>query len=136
MITYTIHPTIAPTKNSIIQPVNADQSTSLTPSTAVLPFTVAIIPKIATKAFVRKNNSRRNSSSGNNHLTNHLPTGITTKTNRPNSQAINLNETPGKENIAWVKPKNRTGNIKTPGNQYNTRYAHIIRLLTGEKFAT
>jgi len=84
-------------------------------------FTVAIIPKIATKAFVRKNNSKRKSSSGNNHLINHLPKGITTKTNRPNNQAINLNETPGKENIACVKPKNKTGIINTPGNQYNKR---------------
>ena len=35
------------------------------PAAEVLPLTVATIPRIATSALVRKNNSRRNSFSGN-----------------------------------------------------------------------
>lgn len=61
---YITNPMSPPPASIIIKPVNAPQSTSLTPVTAVRPFTVAIIPNMAVNALVRNNSSNRNSFSG------------------------------------------------------------------------
>ena len=141
---YITNPMSPPPASIIIKPVNAPQSTSLTPVTAVRPFTVAIIPNMAVNALVRNNSSNRNSfslvawsmaagvliliSAGTLFLRYLLPEKelrleLLFLTNALTAilHATREKETPGKEKIRYTNPLNKTGNIKIPGNQRKAR---------------
>ena len=94
-----ISPATLPHTMSAIIEIKAFMSTSMFASTAVRPFTVAITPNNAIRTFVRKSNSRRISSSGNNHLSTFVPASTMTPITKASPQAINGKEKPGREKM-------------------------------------
>ena len=88
-------PSSPPTATKAITPPRDGQSTAVTPATAVRPLTVAIIPRMAISALVRKSNSRRISFSGRRCFNAQRPRGITTATTAASDQATSGNQRPG-----------------------------------------
>ena len=109
-------------RNPETDPISeANQSTSPDALTAVVPFTVATTPKMATNALHRNSNSNRTSFSGKSHFSSHMPAGIRINIAAPNTQASKLKEIPGKLNIKATSKLKRTAKIKTPGKRRRQR---------------